>query len=105
MGLRLLDRLLGRISGVEAVRIPEVLPPSPSLPEMKKTGGCTSTAFRIRSFICRRVIRGRLAIPSRERSSPATVEGARVVEAAQRLPREFYALGLVVWYSPTSPTR
>ena len=29
-GIRLLDRMLGRISGVETAHIPEVLPPEPS---------------------------------------------------------------------------
>lgn len=31
-GIRLLDRLLGSVSGVETAHIPEVLPPKPSLP-------------------------------------------------------------------------
>ena len=31
-GIRLLDRMLGRMSGVETVHLPEGLPAKPSLP-------------------------------------------------------------------------
>jgi len=70
-GIRLLDRMLGRMSGVETTHIPEVLPPELSLPvpvaphpmpEMKKIGGDISTISLTQCFTFHRTIPGQSPI-------------------------------------------